>query len=85
MSDWWRQQHCAAALLLWTLAVIRCDGGHTGKEQPELPPKDATYCSDYVDWTTPGGAAQEICVTQDGRVFDRSRWRIASAYWSPWL
>ncbi|MCO5195077.1 MAG: choice-of-anchor O protein [Anaerolineae bacterium] len=38
------------------------------EEQPELPLADATYCSDYVDWTTPGGAAQEICVTQDGRV-----------------
>ena len=48
---------------------------------PSLPDANATYCAEQTSWTTPGGQAQEICVSQDGRVMlgrvGSSRPRIA--------
>jgi hypothetical protein len=37
-------------------------------EAPELPVPDSTFCVDTVEWLTPGGATQNICVTDDDRV-----------------
>jgi hypothetical protein len=31
---------------------------------------DADFCADTVQWTTPGGAILDICVTDDGRVMN---------------
>lgn len=41
----------------------------------ESPEEDADYCASTIDWTTPGGSTQPVCVTDDGRVLNG---RVAS-------
>ncbi|MBE0686281.1 MAG: hypothetical protein IH585_09800, partial [Anaerolineaceae bacterium] len=41
----------------------------------EGPQEGAQYCADTIDWTTPGGTTQPVCVTEDGRVLNG---RVAS-------
>ncbi len=41
----------------------------------EAPEAGADYCAETIDWTTPGGATQPVCVTDDGRVLNG---RVAS-------
>lgn len=36
----------------------------------EGPETDADYCLTTIDWTTPGGSTQPVCVTDDGRVLN---------------
>ncbi|MFN2169485.1 MAG: choice-of-anchor O protein, partial [Anaerolineae bacterium] len=36
----------------------------------ESPEADADYCASTIDWTTPGGSTQPVCVTDDGRVLN---------------
>ncbi len=39
------------------------------------PEEDADYCFETIDWETPGGTTQPVCVTDDGRVLNG---RVAS-------
>lgn len=36
----------------------------------EAPEADADYCASTIEWTTPGGSTQLVCVTDDGRVLN---------------
>lgn len=41
----------------------------------ESPEEGADFCAETIDWTTPGGSTQPVCVTDDGRVLNG---RVAS-------
>ena len=40
-----------------------------------VPEADADFCASTINWTTPGGSIQPVCVTDDGRVLNG---RVAS-------
>ncbi|MDX9833408.1 MAG: choice-of-anchor O protein [Anaerolineae bacterium] len=44
-------------------------------ELPVGPTEDSDFCAETMEWTTPGGATLNICVTEDGRVLNG---RVAS-------
>jgi len=41
----------------------------------EAPEENSDYCASEIEWLTPGGSKQQVCVTDDGRVLNG---RVAS-------